>query len=347
VFLGDGKEGAAIEGHDLGYTPGLSSAKPSGPINSHAKIEKRSDGSDTFTFAADSTSNGQSVTVVKDDLFVRYSDRDRLIDKLEGILLDCKHAGTKIKLAKCYDLCGLTYPEVVQSTRTEVSKRDFTPPESPNLERASTKSNKSPTAMEPTTPTSRTKTKTRSGRAKPASDSDYDLSDVPSDLSDGKVKSVSFSVLNMARTLCTNWPVRHLFPKQSARRQPRTLPILHPSASRLLVVWPRESSARVRGRHQRHRRCSTCSWRSRALLKQKVHGEGDLPGRQGPRVVGIDEPKGTVCEAFQSQAFGKIPISGLILASGTQHFFNVSVAICEYSRMIEAAIDCLAYLINI
>jgi hypothetical protein len=203
MFLGNDKEGAAIEGHDLGYTPGLSSAKPGEPINSHAKIEKRSDSSDTFTFAADSTSNGQCVTVVKDDLFVGYSDRDRLINKLEGILLDCQHAGTKIKLAKCYDLCGLTYPEVVQSTKTEDFKRDFTPPESPKLEGASTKSNKSPAAEEPTTPTSRTKTKTSSRRAKLASDSDYDhdLSDPPSDLSDGKVKSVSFKCLEHGQKL--------------------------------------------------------------------------------------------------------------------------------------------------
>jgi hypothetical protein len=202
MFLGNGKEGAAIEGRDLGYTPGLSSTKPGKLINSHAKIEKHSESSDTFTFAADSTSNGQIVTVVKGDLFVGYPERDRLINKVEGILLDCQHAGTKIKLAKCYDLCGLTYPGVVQSTRTEDSKRDFTPPESPKLKkRASAKSNQSPAAMEPTTPTSRTKTKASSGRAKPASDSDHDLSDVPSDLSDCKVKSVRVSVLNMARIL--------------------------------------------------------------------------------------------------------------------------------------------------
>jgi hypothetical protein len=96
-----------------------------------SRSNQRSASPAQFTFASDCI-GGNSVTILEKDLFPGYEDRERLIGKVEGMQLVHRQAGTGISLAECYKLCGMAYPEEVQSTETgryikrETTSRVFT-----------------------------------------------------------------------------------------------------------------------------------------------------------------------------------------------------------------------------
>jgi hypothetical protein len=81
------------------------------------RSNKRSTSPAQFTFASDCIDDN-SVTILEKDLFPGYEDRERLIGKVEGMQLVHRQAGTGISLAECYKLCGMAYPEEVQSTES-------------------------------------------------------------------------------------------------------------------------------------------------------------------------------------------------------------------------------------
>ncbi|KAF1843816.1 uncharacterized protein K460DRAFT_408138 [Cucurbitaria berberidis CBS 394.84] len=124
-----------------------------------------------FTFASNSSSKGGMVTIRRDELFHGHKDRDRLIGKMEGILITCRHTGTELSLEECYRLCGIP-DSAIRVEKT--GNRETTPPQSP--EKGQTAVAKSD--MQGQSP----------GRIGEGSTRHSDFSDCPSDLSDWDVQ---------------------------------------------------------------------------------------------------------------------------------------------------------------
>jgi hypothetical protein len=76
---------------------------------------------------------GTPVTVLQDDLFRGYKDRERLLGKMEGIQLASRQQGIELSQSECYRLCGIPYPGTVSQS----VKRDSTPPSVPRTEETS------------------------------------------------------------------------------------------------------------------------------------------------------------------------------------------------------------------
>jgi hypothetical protein len=79
-----------------------------------------------FKFAPESV-GGTPVTVLQDDLFRRYSDKERLLGKIEGIQLASRQQGTELSRAECYRLCRISYPGGVQGTASTFREQENRP----------------------------------------------------------------------------------------------------------------------------------------------------------------------------------------------------------------------------
>jgi hypothetical protein len=97
------------------------------PDDGQVGEDRMTESSARFKFAPESA-GGTPVTVLQDDLFREYDDRERLLGKIEGIQAASRQQGTELSQAECYRLCGISYPGGVQGTasifREQESRND-------------------------------------------------------------------------------------------------------------------------------------------------------------------------------------------------------------------------------
>jgi hypothetical protein len=113
----------SLVGEDVSYLPARSSVQETNTLG------VRTESPAQFKFASEST-GGAPITVLQDDLFRGYNDRERLLGKIEGIQIANRQKGTELSQSDCYRLCGVPDPGGCGTDSVSL-KQNNTPPSVP------------------------------------------------------------------------------------------------------------------------------------------------------------------------------------------------------------------------